>query len=246
MTKQRLISLMVVCLGLAVIANAQGGSSKERDSDLIEEILTLQRRIDALIEQLSPAGREELQRRLQVVEEPPGKESESEAEPPPDLPVPAETAAETSTAETSVPAPCNTLSYFDDSADGKVSPVDRYWRYLYLWSDRDGDGELGDKEIDHVFERDVGEIYLSLKLYTNKKGASGDIWRGDRIVFELIGRRAARGEQAILLVDASGIQRWSGPQILSPDGALLDGYQPFRKGLQLRTTEGEIVQLNCP
>ncbi len=145
-------------------------------------------------------------------------------------------------------APCNTLSPLDGNGDGKISSADRYWRHLYLWTDKNDDRRLQDREVESVYDRRVREIAVSLETFLRAKGGLGEIQIEDRVVLDLRGdgfSERARRDDAVLVIDAGALARGDGPRLLGPGGEPLEGFQPFRAGLQLDLA-GNLTALNCP
>ncbi len=145
-------------------------------------------------------------------------------------------------------APCNTLLALDENGDGKISSADRYWRHLYLWTDKNDDRQLQDREVESAYEHKVREIAVSLETFIRAKGSLGEIRVEDQIVFDLRGDGFSdrdRRDDGILVVDASALARGNGPQILGARAEPKSGFIAFRKGLSLDLS-GEITELNCP
>ncbi|MCP3935864.1 MAG: hypothetical protein GY708_10885, partial [Actinomycetia bacterium] len=145
-------------------------------------------------------------------------------------------------------APCNTLRPFDENGDGKISSADRYWRYVYIWSDRNGDRQPQDREVASAYDRKVREISVSLETFIRVKGGLGAIRVGDLIVLDLRGdgfSERGGGDDGILVVDAGALGRGNGPRLLGAGGEPLDGFVPFRSGLRLELASG-VTELNCP
>ena len=145
-------------------------------------------------------------------------------------------------------APCNTLRPLDENGDGKISSADRYWRYFYLWTDRNGDNQLQDREVESAYERKVRELAVSLETFVRTKGGLGEVRIDDRVVLDLRGdgfSERSRRDDGILVVDAGALGRGDGPRLLGPGGEALEGFQAFRSGLRLEVA-GEVTALNCP
>ena len=145
-------------------------------------------------------------------------------------------------------APCNTLRPFDENGDGRISSADRYWRYLYLWADKNGDRQVQEREVESAYDRKVREIAVSLETFVRIKGGLGEARIEDRVILDLRGDgfgQGARRDDAVLVVDATALSRGNGPRLLSPGGEALEGYQPFRPGLRLDAS-GSSTELNCP
>ncbi len=144
--------------------------------------------------------------------------------------------------------PCNTLRPLDENGDGKISSADRYWRYFYVWTDRNGDRRLQDREVASAYDRKVRELAVSLETFIRTKGGLGEVRIEDRVVLDLRGdgfSERARRDDGLLVVDAGALSRGGGPRLLGPGGDILDGFQAFRPGLRLELA-GELTELNCP
>ncbi len=145
-------------------------------------------------------------------------------------------------------AECNTLRPLDENGDGKISSADRYWRYLYLWTDKNSDSQVQEREVESAYDRRVREIAASLETFIRTKGGLGEIRIEDRVVLDLKGdgfSERARGDDGVLVVDATALRRGDGPRLLGPGGETLDGFQPFRSGLRLEAS-GNVLELSCP
>ncbi|MCP3957945.1 MAG: hypothetical protein GY719_08845 [bacterium] len=239
----KLLLPILAALLLAAAAGAQEEAAPETDEQIVERILALGRQIDELMELLSPEIREEVRRRLA---EPP-TEAEPKAEPTP------------APAVTTPPPPlprrirrrreCNTLVPLDENADGKINAADRHWRHLFLWTDRNGDGQMQDREIESAYDRRVRELAVSLETFLHNKGSLGEVRVEDHIVLDLRGDGFAdrsRRDDGVLVVDATALARGQGPEIQGPAGETLDGYQAFRSGLRIQDTSGKVTEIDCP
>lgn len=125
---------------------------------------------------------------------------------------------------------------------------DRYWRYLYLWLDRNGNGAMEEREIVPPFDRKVREIAADLDGFVGAKGLFGEIRIDERLVLDLKGDgfQAGSHDDAVLLVDASALRRGDGPDLLSADDVPIEGIQPFAHGWRLRDASGAVTRLTCP
>ncbi len=296
------IATLVLCILLAAPAPAQQASAASQE-EIVERILELQRRIEALMAALPPARRAELRQRLAESDfAKPAKPAPAVPAPAPvPAPVPAETVeaspltrapvepaapviaeAKPGAVETPAPTvpaavppaavppaaapapvsdgipklirrrsrrlPCNTLRQLDENSDGMISSADRYWRYLYLWTDKNGDRQMQDREVESAYDRRVREITVSLDAFNRTKGGLGEIRIEDRIVLDLRGdgfSERARHDDGVLVIDASALRRGNGPRLLDASGEALEGFQPLRSGLRLELA-GEVTALNCP
>lgn len=249
MTKRRVIAV-TVCVFAALLhgevapASAQDAPAPS-DEEIVERILKLQREIDALLSRLPPETREEVRRRL--------------AEPPPSPPAAPPQSADRDEPE---PAPgppppprrtrfgrrpaCNTLDAFDSDGDGTVDARDRYWRYLYLWLDKNRDGKPEKREIVSTFDKKVREIAADLESFESDKAGRGDIRIEERIRLDLKGDGFDSDDDAVLMVDATALKRGSGPTLLDSAGEEVEGVQPFAPGWRLRDADGQVTRLSCP
>lgn len=141
---------------------------------------------------------------------------------------------------------CVYLQPLDWREDGVIDAGDRYWRYLYLWSDRDGDGRVAENETRSVFDAGVRSLDMRLDRFGLKGEGVGlmDV-RGGRVVLDVDGDGFGTPDDGVLTVDADALGRGSGPDLLSPGGEELTGYQPLGSGLRLRLAGGEVVELGC-
>lgn len=144
---------------------------------------------------------------------------------------------------------CNSLDPLDENGDGKINAQDRYWRYLYVWIDHNRDGQRQEKEVESVYAAGVREIANGLGIFYRKKGSVGEIRRGHTLLLDLAGNGFGSGrrpDDGVLMVDADGLGRGDGPQVLDADGAEVTGIEPFVAGWQMRLADGQILTLNCP
>ncbi len=237
------------------------------DQDLIEQILALQRQLDELINRLSPEARQELHAR-QIAAEP--SALEAVAVPSPEAaapeskkvnPVTASPAPAPALDPATAPGPlpllkkrqkrptCNTLTLLDQNQDGQINAVDRYWRHLFVWVDKNGDGKRQEREIESAFERGVREIATSLETFVRSKGGLGETRIGEQIVLDLNGNGFSernRRDDGVLLLDATAIRRGQGLDLLGPGDEALAGFQAFRSGLRIREPSGQVIALSCP
>ncbi len=256
------IATFVLCAFLLPAVEAQEASTTPSQEEIVERILELQRRIDELMADLTPEARAEVRRRLAGPDvAPPAKVPIRKTAREPTAPAAEATASEAAIADATPPsdipklirrrsrrAPCNTLRRLDENADGKISSADRYWRYLYLWTDRNGDRRMQDREVESAYDRRVREIAVSLETFNRTKGGLGEIRIEDRVVLDLRGdgfSERGRRDDGVLVVDADALRRGDGPRLLGPGGEALEGLQPFRSGLRLEIA-AQVTTLNCP
>ncbi len=145
-------------------------------------------------------------------------------------------------------APCNTLHALDENGDGKISSADRYWRYFYIWTDKNGDRQVQDREVQSAYDQKIREIAVSLETFIRAKGGLGEIRVEDSIVLDLRGdgfSERNRRDDGILAIDADALGRGEGPRLLGAGGKPLAGYVAFRSGLRLEQA-GDVTELNCP
>ncbi len=216
---------------------AQEEAGTPSPEELVERILELHRRIEELMAELPPEARAEVLRRL----------AESAAAPPAVEPSPASDVPKLIRRRSRRPE-CNTLRPLDENGDGRISAADRYWRHLYLWTDRNGDRQPQEREVASAYDRRVREIAISLETFIRVKGGLGEIRIEEAVVLDLRGdgfAERARRDDAVLVVDATALSRGGGPRLLGPGGEALEGYQPFRSGLRLDVA-GELTEITCP
>lgn len=253
-------TLFVTTLLLLLPALSLAAAPEEpTPAEIVERILELQREIDDLLARLPPDLREEVEKKL--AEPPPLKGAEPEPAAAPEPPAAEPPAAEPPAAEPapSPPPPsrrfgrrraaCNTLEAFDTNGDGTVNALDRYFRYLYLWIDRDGDGGMDKREIVTTFDRKVNEISAGLESFASDRLGHGEIRILEHIELDLRGDGFDSGrtrDDAVLLVDATSLQRGDGPRLLSSSGEPIEGIQPFERGWRLEDAEGNVTRLDCP
>lgn len=146
-------------------------------------------------------------------------------------------------------APCRTLEPFDENDDGKINARDRYWRHLYLWIDKNRDGQAQERELESAYGAGVREIGRELRDFYRRKGSLGEIRRGELLLFDIGGDGFGGGrrvDDGALAVDADALRRGDGPSLLDADGRPITGIQPFTPNWQLDLGGGQIVKLECP
>ncbi len=144
-------------------------------------------------------------------------------------------------------ARCNTLDTLDSNGDGRVSAVDRYWRFLDVWIDR-GDGVLEESEIVSLYDQKVREVGLSLSTFATQKKGLGEIRLDGAVILDLgqdgFGASSRRGD-GLLTIDLDGVRSAGGATFFDQDGKELSGRQVIRPGWSVQTEEG-LVALTCP
>ena len=144
---------------------------------------------------------------------------------------------------------CNTLTLLDENEDGQINSADRHWRHLFVWVDKNSDGQMHEKEIKSAFERGVREIAASLGTFVRAKGGLGETRLQGQVILDLSGdgfSERNRRDDGILVLDATAIRRGQGLELLGPDKEALAGFQAFRSGLQIRESTGKVTALTCP
>jgi hypothetical protein len=140
---------------------------------------------------------------------------------------------------------CVHMAAFDTNADRIVSPGDRYWRYLRLWTDN-GDGIVDEElEIDSLFELDIREIRVELDYYGLRGDVSGDIRVGDQVQLVLIDPRRNSSAPATLVVQAGRMARGGYIWLADSSGQVLDGYQAVSPAIVAETDDGRRLPLVC-
>lgn len=258
-----LVVLCALLCGSPPVVGAEDGGSAE----IVARVRALQKEIDDLLGQLPPDVRRRLEEELrgsgEVVPEAgrseeatvsrpaPSEEAETKPVPPADEAIaelPGRSSGDDSAIERRPPRRrCTRLAPFDGNGDGQISAVDRYWRHLYVWQDRDGDGSWQDGEIRSAYEAGVRAIATDLDTFSRRKGALGEMrLRDGRVWLDLRGDGfGERGDDAVLMLDASALSR-SGSGLLAGSGEQLAGMEPLRAGLQWRDAEGRVRSLDCP
>lgn len=235
------------------------------EEQAVERIRALRQEIENLLDGLPPETRERLRRELGLPALPEATEPEAKEPaatppapvptPPPPAPVP-ETPAEAPTVTPAAEPPpspprrrrrreCNTLRLFDSNGDGIVNPEDRYWRYLYLWTDRNGDQRIEERETVSPYQRKIEEIDIYLETFEKKKGI-GEIRIREHLIFDIKGDGFGGSDDALLAVDATALARRNGPQILDADGKAVEGIVLFTQGMGVRDAAGQVTVFNCP
>ncbi len=109
---------------------------------------------------------------------------------------------------------CEVLQPLDSDDDGWISGADRWWRYLFLWNDANGDGNPSESEIVQPFEVGVRRIASRLDRYEGVKELVGDVrLDGSRILLSLPERRRRPSSRMTLVLDAERLARRDGPTL---------------------------------
>lgn len=268
----------LLLLGSLVAAAPGIGQTPPADperGELDRRIEELRKQIADLLAAAPAKNRDEIIRRL--LEAPPVESSpkaapqpqptaESEPRTPPPAPRPIVTApaseeaarAEETVAEArETPPPprrrrarkCNTLDFLDENGDGQISAADRHWRHLYLWIDKNRDSTRQEKEIVSAYAAGVREIALDLETFTRRKGALGEIRRGEGLLFDLGANgfgQSRRVDDGLLLIDTEALARGNGPRILGPDRNPIRSVAAWARGWSVRLDDGSEAALTCP
>ncbi len=258
----KLIATLALCALLPLAAPAEESSTPPAQEDVVAQILELQHQLEELLATLPPEVRAKLRQRLAAPPPPEPADTSEEAVATAPATEPAKPVVETVKPVVEPPtsgipklirrrsrrAPCNTLHSFDENGDGKISSADRYWRYLYLWTDKNGDRQIQDREVESAYNRRIREIAVSLETFVRTKGGLGEVRIEDQIVLDLRGDGFAerdRRDDGVLVIDAGALNRGNGPRLFGPGGEALRGFAPFRSGLRLELA-GAVTELNCP
>ncbi|MEM6796979.1 MAG: hypothetical protein AAF725_23595 [Acidobacteriota bacterium] len=151
------------------------------------------------------------------------------------------------------PRRCRTLEPFDTDGDGKLTGLDRYWRYFYLWTDVDEDRSVDEREVESPFERGIREVRVDLREFVRGKGKrkrSLEIQLEEHILLDVGGDGWSgaypRGDDGALAVDTSAVREAGGPDARDGRGRPLEGVQPIRPDWILVLPDGEELRVNCP
>lgn len=248
------LALLAILLAASLAAQDRAPSAAPvSEAEVVERLSELQDEIERLLPFLAPELRREIAHRLAeraAAQEQSAERAVREAAQPPPAAIEAPAVEIAPAGETGVRG-CNTLDLLDTSGDGRVDAGDRYWRYLYLWTDGNGDGEVQEREVRSAFDAGVRGISVRLDRFDSEGGGIGLIRIGRWIVLDPRGDGFSGGiggvtDDGALTVDASALGRFSGPRLLDPEGKPLAGMQPFRPGLRLRDGSGKEIGLSCP
>lgn len=250
--------LCLICpLWFGLPTFAQDADRPEPDPDdpgeIVREILRLQRRINDLMDLLPLETRAEVEEILESGGAPPPPRSEPEprtatfepSSPPPES---VETEGEPTGYGSSIVVvgrdDCNLLRPFDFDEDDVISSRDRYWRYLTLWKDANGDGTPQDTELTDLYEAGIQDVSVDLASVRFADGGTGRVELGRFIRVGVDG--GPFGQAPVLAVDTSRLARGTGPAIL-PEGSEtpLRGIHPIERGWRVRWDDGREMVLRC-
>ena len=143
---------------------------------------------------------------------------------------------------------CEFLAALDTNGDGQIDALDRYWRHLFVWRDRNGDGTPQENEIRSAYEAGVRTLTTDADTFTRKKGSLGEIRQRDgEIWLDLRGDGfASDREDGVLMFDATALARRGGPGLFSAAGQRLAGMEPVRQGMEIRPDGEPAQRLGCP
>jgi hypothetical protein len=139
-------------------------------------------------------------------------------------------------------AGCAALGVFDSNGDDSISGLDRYWRYFKLWID-DGDGVIELTELSGLYDAGVAGLSTSLRSYIAAAGDSGDVWVGQVITLDLLGKT---NRQAVLVIDADRLARGGELELRDSADAALTGWQALGAATRVFSSEGDVRPLLCP
>lgn len=254
--------LMLLISGSALAQEAPPAPSSTEE--IIEEILKLRRRIDALLEALPPELRDEVERRWPECQQ--THSSSADTEPPftdpaagmpaverptlEELAQPAAPARVSAASSDSAPAPdapatCGTLAPLDSSQDGLVSASDRYWRYLRLWLD-DGNSELEPTEIASLFELGIRQIDVDMTAFKDGEDRLGDIDVDEVLELRLHAKGRSGTRTGVLIIEAGRLARGEEIWLVDAAGTRLTDYQLLTTELAFELSNGRRHPLACP
>ena len=140
----------------------------------------------------------------------------------------------------------------DSDGDQRLSALDRHWRHLYLWTDKDGDAQIAESELESPYERGIREIAVSLRSFVRGKGKRKrtlDITIDERVIFDVqgdgYGGPIPRRDNGALVLDASGVRDADGPDLRDERGLPLDGYQALKPGQSWLLAGGVELSPRC-
>lgn len=144
---------------------------------------------------------------------------------------------------------CNSLDVFDENGDGKITGLDRYWRFLYVWVDANRDGQAQEKEVESAYAAGVRELGVRLNVFYRKKGGLGEIRIRESILLDLAGNgfgESRRPDDGVLMVDADALGRGDGPKVIDASGTRVSGRAAFAAGWRFQLADGSELAIRCP
>lgn len=259
------VGWLISVLLISSSALAQDAPPTPRSTEeIIAEILELRQRIDALLETLPPAMRDEVERRWRKSQQ--TDSSSADLEPPPtgsrtetpvpqqpaplELPEPAAEARVPATSSDSAPAretaaTCGTLGPLDSSRDGLVSSSDRYWRYLRLWLD-DGNAELEPTEVASLFELGIRQIDVDMTTFKDGEDRVRDIDVDEVLELRLDAKGRSGSQTGVLIMEAGRLARSEEIWLVDSSGTRLTDYQLLTTALAFELSDGSRHPLACP
>jgi len=268
-----LLSALLLLDGPANAEEAESDASGSQE-EVIKRILELRQQIEDLLEMLPADVRREVERRWReghvgkpdeavkpVEEAVTGTAPETSVEPTVEPILSTEPALAPEAAPASEPAateeplaeqlevvaapPCGGFHLFDTNGDSFVSGGDRQWRFLRLWLDDNGNGDLEEDEVKSLFELGVRQIGVGLDIYLNDEGDSEDVDVDEVIWLRGVGKGKANRRSGALAVAADRLVSDGRFWLTDRQGVQLTGYQPLGLGTLLDTHEGERLPVLC-
>ncbi len=94
----------------------------------------------------------------------------------------------------------------------------------------------------------MDEISAGLEAFSSDRMGHGEIRIVEEIELDLRGDGFSdrSRDDAVLMVDASALQRGDGPRLLSASGEPIEGIRPFARGWRLEDAAGGVTRLDCP
>lgn len=219
-----------------VAQDAPADDPDARAAEIAARIRALQAEIEALLRDLPPEVRREVDRRLTDASLPAPVAPEEPAAPRV-VETPSQEAATPPTTTAATPTGCRPLAPFDTDGDGRVTARDRYWRYLHVLPQ----GSADRASAEDVYAAGVRGVDTDLSGFELEDGGRGRVSVSGFITldFDEPGRSPGR-----LAVDASRLARGAGPELLpEDDDTPLTGLQPLEPGQRLRYDDGRVETL---